>query len=57
MLLDFSTNLFLTLLSDMGGNMIQKTDVTTLQGYIHLNYHYIKFFSFEVLRHVESDFQ
>ena len=57
MLLDFSTNLFLTLLSDMGGNMIQKTDVTTLQGYIHLNYQYIKFFSFEVLRHVESDFQ
>ena len=30
MLLDFSTNLFLTLLCDMQGNMVQKTDVTTL---------------------------
>ena len=30
MLLEFSTNLFITLLYDMGGNMVQKTDVTTL---------------------------
>ena len=30
MLLDFSTNLFHTLLCDMGGNMAQKTDITTL---------------------------
>ena len=30
MLLDFSTNLFLTLLCDMGGNVVKKTDVTTL---------------------------
>ena len=40
MLLDFSTNPFLTLLWDMGGNMVHKTDVTTstFQGYIHLIY-------------------
>ena len=30
MLLDFSTNSFLTLSCDMGGNMVKKTDVTTL---------------------------
>ena len=30
MLLDFSTNLFLMLLCDMGGNMVQKIDVMTL---------------------------
>ena len=30
MLLDFATNFFLALLRDMGGNMVQKTDVTTL---------------------------
>ena len=30
MLLDFSPNLFLTYLCDMGGNMVQKTDVTIL---------------------------
>ena len=30
MLLDFSFNLFLTLLCYMGGNMVQKTDVTNL---------------------------
>ena len=29
MLLDFSTNLFLTLLCDMEGNRVHKTDVTT----------------------------
>ena len=38
MLLDFSTKLFLTLLYDVGG------DVTTLYGYIHLNYQWVKFF-------------
>ena len=37
MLLDFCTNLFLILLCDMGGNMVQKTDVTALKGYHHLN--------------------
>ena len=57
MLLDFSTNLFLTFLCDMGGNMVQKTDVTTLEGYIHLNYQWFKFFNFEAWRHVESNFQ
>ena len=31
MLLDFSTNLFRMLLSDMGGNMVHKTDVAKLQ--------------------------
>ena len=35
MLPDFSTNLSLTLSCDMRGNMVQKTDVTTLYGYIH----------------------
>ena len=30
MLLDFSTNVFFTLLCDMGGNMVHKTDEPTL---------------------------
>ena len=55
MLLDFSTNLLLTLLCDMGGNMVKKIDVTTLKGYIHLSYQWFKFFYFAALRHVESD--
>ena len=46
MLLDFSINLFLTLSCDMGGNVVQKTDVTTLYRYIHLNYQWFKFFEF-----------
>ena len=30
MLLDFSANLFLKIFCDMGGNVVRKTDVTTL---------------------------
>ena len=41
----------------MGANTVQKTEVTTLQGYIHLNYQWFKFFNFQVLSHVEHDFQ
>ena len=37
--------------------MVHKTDVTTLSGYIHLNYQWLEFFNFKVLRHFESDFQ
>ena len=43
MLLDFSTNLFLMLLCDMEGNMVKKTDVATLLGYIHFNYQWFNF--------------
>ena len=50
MLLDVSTNFFLTLLCDMGSNMAQKTDVITLLGFIHLKYQWFKFFNFEVLK-------
>ena len=46
----------LTLLYDMERNMVHKTDVTTLQGYIHC-ISGLHFFYFELLRHVESDFQ
>ena len=44
MLLDFSNKLFLTLLCGIGGNIVKKTDVTILQGYIHLNYQWLNFF-------------
>ena len=46
MLQDFSTNLFLTLLCDMEGNMVRKTDATILKGYTHLNYQGLTFFLF-----------